>query len=79
MTFHRCCSCGWVGSYDSRCPECGSTSFIEVEKCEQCRGAGEYETTIGGDGFDGRCCAEADVYVECGECDGTGYVPIWEG
>ena len=84
MALHRCCFCGWVGGDDSMgvntfertscCPECGGEDFIEVEICEVCDGEGEYETTIGGDGFDGRCCAEADVYVVCLDCDGTGYV-----
>ena len=41
-----------------------------------CGGEGEYETTIGGDGYDDRCCAQADVPVICGECDGTGYVML---
>ena len=74
MTLQRCCFCGWVGNDDFSCPECGGEDFVEVEICEVCDGEGEYETTIGGDGFDGRCCAEADVYVVCLDCDGTGYV-----
>ena len=43
-----------------------------MAKCWMCEGTGEYETTIGGDGYDGRCCATADVICICPNCNGTG-------
>ena len=46
-----------------------------IEVCPECGGEGSYETSIGGDGFDGRCCAVADVEVECLECNGVGFIP----
>ena len=42
------------------------------KSCPECNGAGVYEATIGGDGYDNRCCALADVECICGECGGMG-------
>lgn len=36
--------------------------------CEFCGGAGTVEITIGGDGYGGRCCAQADVEAPCPNC-----------
>jgi len=41
-------------------------------KCPDCDGKGEYEAQIGGDGYDDRCCALADVMCVCPTCKGTG-------
>jgi RecJ-like exonuclease len=54
------------------CEACAGTGEVEVPKCERCRGTGEVETQIGGDGYDDRCCALADVPCVCPDCDGTG-------
>lgn len=43
--------------------------------CETCDGSGEIEIQVGGDGFNGRCCAVADVPAPCPECDGSGLYP----
>jgi len=42
--------------------------------CPDCDGRGWYEKTIGGDGYNDRCCALGDVDVVCGRCRGTGQV-----
>jgi len=42
--------------------------------CGSCEGSGAYETTIGGDGYGGRCSALADVECVCGECGGSGQI-----
>jgi hypothetical protein len=58
---------------DPPCIRCGApVSVCECNKCETCGGSGEIEISIGGDGFDGRCCGTADVPTICGICDGTG-------
>lgn len=36
--------------------------------CDRCGGSGTIEFTIGGDGYGGRCCGEADVEGPCPEC-----------
>ena len=46
--------------------------------CVECAGKGERWGTIGGDGYDDRCCAEADVPFVCSECNGTGLEKVTE-
>ncbi len=45
-----------------------------MKTCGACRGTGEVERQIGGDGYGDRCCALADVPCVCSECNGTGKV-----
>jgi DnaJ-class molecular chaperone len=55
----------------------GVTAFLRPSRkirCPQCLGHGEYEKTIGGDGYGGRCCGLMDVPVVCDACEGTGKV-----
>jgi hypothetical protein len=42
--------------------------------CPDCNGTGSYEASIGGDGYDDRCCALADVECVCQRCRGTGII-----
>lgn len=41
---------------------------LSKKTCETCNGTGEIETTIGGDGYGGRCCGEMDVPTSCPDC-----------
>lgn len=49
---------------------------LDIVECEACKGKGEYEAQIGGDGYGDRCCALADVPCVCPGCDGVGYVHV---
>ena len=44
----------------------------DARACDHCKGTGETEISVGGDGYGGGCCASADVPSDCAFCDGTG-------
>lgn len=46
---------------------------LDIIECDACRGTGTVERQMGGDGFNDRCCALADVECVCSECDGVGF------
>lgn len=49
-----------------------------IDQCDACNGTGIRSTTIGGDGYGGKCCGEMDVEGPCDWCDGTGQILIDE-
>jgi hypothetical protein len=49
---------------------------LDIIECSACRGTGAVERQIGGDGYDDRCCALADVECVCSECNGVGFVHV---
>lgn len=40
----------------------------DLEVCERCGGSGVINVRYGGDGYGGRCCAEADGEGPCPDC-----------
>ena len=61
----RCC---WQRIEDEKKEWKEEKSPARKGACKTCNGTGTVERTIGGDGYGGRCAAEADVPTQCPDC-----------